>query len=101
MKGYTNVDGDSKLVIDVVTGISTTLWELKNIIKNIEWLPNLFDSISQKYVFKEVNFVADFVTSLDFEVTNLYIWDKYLPPEASRAILFDCIDIDCNHGHAI
>lgn len=50
MKGYTNVDvevdGDSKLVIDVVTRISTTPWGQKNIIKNIEWLANSFDSIS-------------------------------------------------------
>lgn len=48
MKGYANVDvkGDSKLVIDAITRISTTPWGLKNIIKNIEWLANSFDSIS-------------------------------------------------------
>lgn len=52
-------------------------------------------------MFKEADFVADFITNVDFKVTNLYIWDKYLTSVASRAIMFDCIDIDCDRGHSI
>lgn len=74
--GNVYVEEDSKLVIDMVTGISATPWKLKKIITDINYLVVLFKAISWKHVFIEENFVADVVTSLGFKSTNSYIWDR-------------------------
>ncbi|KAL6208936.1 hypothetical protein ACLB2K_019879 [Fragaria x ananassa] len=63
-QGYQNiqVECNSKLVIDVVNGRSSTHWRLLKIIQDIKNIARSFYSISFNPVYREANFVAEAMT---------------------------------------
>ncbi|KAB2609081.1 hypothetical protein D8674_012249 [Pyrus ussuriensis x Pyrus communis] len=66
---YVVVEGDSKLVIDVVRGACD-----------------------------KANFVADAISSIGLKRNELCIWDACLPMEANMAFLLDCNGTSCVKG---
>ncbi|XP_062005816.1 uncharacterized protein LOC133722997 [Rosa rugosa] len=99
-KGFTRleVEGDSKLVIDAVNGIVTLPWRLLKLIEDIRTIATSFSQISFKHIYREVNFVADAIADLGHEAMSPMFWSDKVPREASRAVLFDVVNIDCPRG---
>lgn len=83
-RGFQNVfvEGDSKLVIDVIEGRSGIPWTIKNNIMDIRSLATIFQIISWKHVFREANFLAHAITSVGFSSPNILIWDCTIPSVA-------------------
>ncbi|KAL6219372.1 hypothetical protein ACLB2K_007131 [Fragaria x ananassa] len=66
------VEGDSKLVIEVVNGQIDPSWRLIKLVQDIRRLATSFDFISFRHVFREANFVADAIANLGhFNGSNL------------------------------
>ncbi|CAN6558397.1 unnamed protein product [Malus baccata var. baccata] len=61
------VEGDSKLVIDVMQGTSGVPWWVMNIIEDIKNIARSFDCISWTHVFHEANFVVDAIMDVGFQ----------------------------------
>ena len=53
------MEGDSKLVIDAVNGVSAPPWRLKKIIEDISILVQDLEAVQFNHIFREANFVAD------------------------------------------
>ncbi|KAL6211745.1 hypothetical protein ACLB2K_016968 [Fragaria x ananassa] len=92
------VEGDSKLVIDVVNGVSTPPWRLLKLIQDIKTLSNSFEFVCFKHVFREANFVANALANLGHRLSNLCFWEENIPPEASSALAFDVVNLGCTRG---
>ncbi|KAL6190194.1 hypothetical protein ACLB2K_036592 [Fragaria x ananassa] len=70
------VEGDSKLVIDAVNGVSTPPWRLLKLIQDIKTLSNSFEFVCFKHVFREANFVANALANLGHRLSNLCFWEE-------------------------
>ncbi|KAL6129923.1 hypothetical protein ACLB2K_068305 [Fragaria x ananassa] len=62
------VEGDSKLIIDIVNGVCDPSWRLLKVVKDIKLLSCYFESIRFKHVFREANFVANALANLGHRV---------------------------------
>ncbi|XP_024200062.1 uncharacterized protein LOC112203306 [Rosa chinensis] len=89
---FLEVEGDSKLVIDAVNGVSHPPWRLRKIIQDIRSLATSFSTITFKHVFREANFVADAVTTLGHLYSDRVWWANRFPHAVTRAILFDSVN---------
>ncbi|XP_062005578.1 uncharacterized protein LOC133722723 [Rosa rugosa] len=99
-KGFTRleVEGDSKLVINAVNGIVTPPWRLLKLIEDIRTIATSFSQISFKHIYREANFIADAIANLGHEAMSPLFWSDKVPSEASRALLFDVVNIGCPRG---
>ena len=94
------VEGDSKLVIDAVNGVSAPPWRLKKIIEDIRMLAQDLEAIHFKHIFREANFVADAIADLGHNCSAV-TWHDGVPKEASRALLFDIVNTGCPRGFSL
>ena len=94
------VEGDSKLVIDAVNGVSAPPWRLKKIIEDIRMLAQDFEVVQFKHIFREANFVADAIADLGHNC-SFSTWHDGVPKEASRAHLFDIVSTGCPRGFSL
>lgn len=67
------VEGDSKLVFQVVMGRYSTSSNLVHIIEYIKWVATQFIWIDWKRIFKEVNFVADVFARQGLFISDCHI----------------------------
>lgn len=95
------VEGNSKLIIEAVRGTSGVPWRVRSIIEDIKFITGSFKLFSWNHVYREANFVADFVTDTDFQYGNLHIWDMSLTPVANRALLFDRLGLGSTRGFSL
>ncbi|KAL6130662.1 hypothetical protein ACLB2K_069041 [Fragaria x ananassa] len=65
------VEGDSKLVIDVVNGVSSPPWKLLKFVQDIKAFSSSFEFVKFKYVFREANFVTNALANLGHRVDNM------------------------------
>ncbi|XP_062020921.1 uncharacterized protein LOC133737369 [Rosa rugosa] len=98
---FIEVEGDSKLVIDAVNGVSHPPWKLRKIITDIRSLVASFSTITFKHVFRKANFAADSVTKLGHTSSDRIWWVNCFPPTVSRAILFDTVNCGGPRGLSI
>ncbi|KAL6194501.1 hypothetical protein ACLB2K_035585 [Fragaria x ananassa] len=84
--GVTNVqvEGDSKLVIDVANVLKCS-----------------FHSISFSYVLHEANFVANALANLGHSTSTICMWEGCVPPEAAMALSFDIVNVGCSRGTSL
>ncbi|KAL6176330.1 hypothetical protein ACLB2K_052964 [Fragaria x ananassa] len=75
------VEGDLKLVINAVNGVSTPSWRLLKLIQDIKTLSNSFEFVCFKHVFREANFVANALASIGYKLSNLCFWEEKIPPK--------------------
>ncbi|KAL6224535.1 hypothetical protein ACLB2K_003390 [Fragaria x ananassa] len=96
-QGFSNiqVEGDSKLVIDVINGRISTLWRLLKIIQDIRMIAMSFTSISFKHIFREAKFVTDAIAHECHLLPNGCTWMGSCPFAATRALLFDDVNSGC------
>lgn len=73
------VEGDHKLVIEVVEGRFQIPRQLRSIIRDIRSLASSFQNISWYHIFLEASFLADIITSLGIGVFDTCVWDRALP----------------------
>ncbi|KAM1158695.1 hypothetical protein ACFX19_032522 [Malus domestica] len=99
-KGFSKVmvEGDSKLIIEVVQGHWGDPWRVSSIINDIPVLAWSFSHIDWKHIFKEANFVTDALAHLGLSLSNPHFWDFCLPDVALPAFNFDCIGNGCTRG---
>ncbi|PRQ37612.1 putative ribonuclease H [Rosa chinensis] len=99
-KGFTRVEveGDSKLVIDVVTGRVIPPWRLLKLIEDIRTIATSFSQITFKHIYREANFVADAIANLGHNAASPMSWSDRVPSEASRALIFDVVNFGCLRG---
>ena len=64
------MEGDSKLIIQVVQDVWTPHWHLKPIIEDIKWLASEFQHISWKHIYRDANFMADALAHVGLIVAN-------------------------------
>ncbi|XP_004292219.1 PREDICTED: uncharacterized protein LOC101302904 [Fragaria vesca subsp. vesca] len=95
------VEGDSKLIIDIVNGVCDLPWRLLKVVQDIKLLSCHFESIRFKHVFREANFVANALANLGHRVQISRLWVECVPPEASLAIAFDSVNSRCRRGTSI
>ncbi|KAL6213863.1 hypothetical protein ACLB2K_013302 [Fragaria x ananassa] len=74
----TDVEGDSKLVINVVNDTSDPPWKLFKMVQDIKTLSSLFEFVCFKYVFQTC-----------------------VPPKASSALAFHIVNIGCTRDTSI
>ncbi|KAL6223438.1 hypothetical protein ACLB2K_006825 [Fragaria x ananassa] len=92
------VEGDSKLVIEVVKSQIDPFWRLIKLVQDIRRLATSFDSISFRHVFREANFVADAIANLGHSIGSNLCWNYMIPSETSRSLLFDILNSGCPRG---
>ncbi|KAL6131184.1 hypothetical protein ACLB2K_069562 [Fragaria x ananassa] len=90
------VEGDSKLIIDVVNGVSHPPWRLLKLYHDIKCLSCSFESIRFSHVFREANFVANALANMGHRSDRCGLWVENVPPEVSLALSFDCMNIGCS-----
>ncbi|KAL6207964.1 hypothetical protein ACLB2K_018916 [Fragaria x ananassa] len=73
------IEGDSKLVIDVVNEVLSPPWKLLKFVQNIKALSSSFKFVKFKHVFREVNFVANALVNLGYMVHNMNMWEECAP----------------------
>lgn len=95
------VEGDSKLIINVVQGKRETPWNLRSILEDVKWCAIVFQKVGWCHIFRKANFVADGLTSIGIKYVNLNIWDACISVEALNALLFDASGIGCTRGSSI
>ncbi|XP_004298099.1 PREDICTED: uncharacterized protein LOC101307008 [Fragaria vesca subsp. vesca] len=95
------VEGDSKLVINVINGVSAPPWRLLKLCQDIKSLRSSFEFISFKHVFKEANFVAYAIANFDHRLDNSCVWEECVPPDAVLALTFDSVNSWCTRGTSI
>ncbi|XP_004308226.1 PREDICTED: uncharacterized protein LOC101291100 [Fragaria vesca subsp. vesca] len=95
------MEGDSKLIIDIVNGVCDPPWRLLKVVQDIKLLSCNFESIRFKHVFKEANFVANALANLGHRVEFSRLWVECVPPEASLALAFDSVNSGCRRGTSI
>ncbi|KAL6217831.1 hypothetical protein ACLB2K_011048 [Fragaria x ananassa] len=93
------VEGNSKLVIDAVNGVSSPPWKLLKLVQDIKALSSSFEFVKFKHVFREANFVAK--ANLGHMVDNMNLWEECVPPEVFSALTFDVVNIGCVRGTSI
>ncbi|KAL6146073.1 hypothetical protein ACLB2K_056756 [Fragaria x ananassa] len=81
------VEGDSKLMIDIVNGVCDPPWRLLKVVKDIKLLSCNFESIRLKHVFREANFVANALANLGHKVEISRFWVECVSLEASLALV--------------
>ncbi|RXI03153.1 hypothetical protein DVH24_003805 [Malus domestica] len=102
-EGFTKVmvEGDSKLIIDVVQGQWGIRRRVSSIINDIRILTRSFSHVDWKHIFREANFVADALVHLGLSLLNPHYWDFYLPDVALVTFNFDCIGNGCTRGFVL
>ena len=65
---------------------------------DIRNLATSFHSITFRHVFREANFVADAIANLGHISTSPMYWNDRVPSEASRALLFDIVNVGGPRG---
>ncbi|KAL6133943.1 hypothetical protein ACLB2K_066176 [Fragaria x ananassa] len=70
------VEGDLKLVIDAISGVSASPWRLLSLIQHMRHLRNSFEFISFKHVFKEANYVANTLANLGHGLSSVCFWEE-------------------------
>ncbi|KAL6132974.1 hypothetical protein ACLB2K_065211 [Fragaria x ananassa] len=97
-RGFTEieVESDSKLVIDAVNEDAAPPWILSAPIHQ-----DVEEIITFKNVFRETNFAANSLANLDHILDICCFWEDCVPPEASLALSFDCVDFGCTRGISI
>ncbi|XP_062021407.1 uncharacterized protein LOC133737973 [Rosa rugosa] len=75
-KGFTRVEveGNSKLVIDAVTGIVISPWRLLKLIEDIRTIGTSFSQITFKHIYREANFVAEAIANLGHDAASPMSW---------------------------
>ncbi|XP_024190243.1 uncharacterized protein LOC112194231 [Rosa chinensis] len=89
------VEGDSKLVIDVINKKCSIPWRLRTLARDIVCLASSFDHIVFCYVPREANFVADAITHHGHTLKNPSTWKGKLPLSELTASNFDNFNYDC------
>ncbi|XP_004292334.1 PREDICTED: uncharacterized protein LOC101294915 [Fragaria vesca subsp. vesca] len=89
------VEGNSKLVIDAVNGVSSPPWKLLKLVQDIKALSSSFEFVKFKHVFREANFVANALANLGHMVDNMNLWEECVPPEVSSTLTFNIVNIGC------
>ncbi|XP_048448094.1 uncharacterized protein LOC125480896 [Pyrus x bretschneideri] len=92
------VEGDSKLVIQVVQGMCSMLWNLEHTIEDIKWTPTKFSIIYWNHIFREANFVTDTFACQGLLIIGCHLWEHHVPPFALDALCFDSGRNDCIRG---
>ncbi|XP_050111741.1 uncharacterized protein LOC126590297 [Malus sylvestris] len=92
------VEGDSKVVIDTVSGKCAVPWRIRFIVEDIKWLASSFELVEWNHVYREANFTKDVITSLGHNCIDLYIWDECIPTQAKKALLYDSQGLGCLRG---
>nr|XP_011463604.1 PREDICTED: uncharacterized protein LOC105351321 [Fragaria vesca subsp. vesca] len=95
------VEGDSKLVIDVINGVSTPPRRLLKLCQDIKSLRSSFEFISFKHVFREANFVANAIANFGHRLDNSCVWEESVPPDAVLTLTFDSVNSWCTRGTSI
>lgn len=91
------VEGDSKILIDCLLGITHVTWRIITLVHDIKQLAQHFNVISFKHVMLEANFVADSLANLGHSKEDTCIWVNILPIEPIQALHFDsCITVQAS-----
>lgn len=90
------IEGDSKIVIEAITGKCSIPWRIRAIVEAIKWLTSSFGSITWKHILRETNFVVDVITSCGYGLDNFHVWIGYSPPPTTSALLFDYRALRCS-----
>lgn len=67
--------------------------------QDIKFTANVFDFISFKYIYKEINFVTDKLAHLDYSTTSTYVWFNYVPLFVS--LVLDQLGRDCSRDFVL
>lgn len=70
------IEGDSTIVINAIKSRSTSNWHLKALLEQILFILSDFDNYSVRYIYREANSEADFISKLAVEGSELRWWAK-------------------------
>ncbi|KAL6202459.1 hypothetical protein ACLB2K_026167 [Fragaria x ananassa] len=89
------IEGDSKILIDVLLDNSECPWRIKVLVHDIQQLMHHFEAVSFKHVGRKANFMAVCLASLGHIVTGTRTWLYQLPSQVQSAFYFDLLGIGC------
>ncbi|XP_024190134.1 uncharacterized protein LOC112194109 [Rosa chinensis] len=92
------VEGDSKLVIDVINKKCTIPWRLRTLARDIACLASSFDHIDFSFAPREANFVTDAIANHGHSLKNPFTWKGKLPLSALTTYNFDNFSSGCPRG---
>ncbi|KAL6180294.1 hypothetical protein ACLB2K_046958 [Fragaria x ananassa] len=90
------VEGDSSLIINCVIGKFKCPWKLFQIMQDIRTIATFFECISFHHVLHEANFVANALTNLGHNYSNMQCWETCLPAPVSQVVNFDLFGMGCS-----
>lgn len=93
------IEGDFKLIIDVVKGLNRINWSINGIIKDTFRLLFSFDSFLLNHIYREGNCVVDAMVALSLTLHRLRCYNS-LPPNI-RLLIEGEINNAISHGHEI
>ena len=70
------IEGDSKLVIDLVKGEAKLGWKIRNIILDIKKILNEMKMAHLQHIYREGNQVADTVAAMGFNAMEITCWEN-------------------------
>ena len=70
------IEGDSKLVIDLVKGEARSGWKIRNIILDIKQILNEMKIAHLQHIYWEGNQVADAVAAMGFNAMAITCWEN-------------------------
>ena len=70
------IEGDSKLVIDLVKGEARSGWKIRNIILDIKKILDEMRMAHLQHIYREGNQVADAATAMGFNAMAITCWEN-------------------------
>ena len=70
------IEGDSKLVIDMVRGEANLGWKIRNIILDIKHILEDMRMVHLQHIYREGNQVADAAAAMGFNVRAITCWEN-------------------------
>jgi len=71
---HLHIQGDSKIILDAITGLSTCGWKLSDIISDIQTILHGIPNVSFSHTYREGNSVADGLANFGQEFQIWRVW---------------------------
>lgn len=94
------MEGDSKILIDSLTGITQIPWRIKFLVQDILWIASRVSHIHFVHIWREGNFVADVITKASHFVDES-VWDCCLPLNVASVFHLDQLGCGCSRGFVV
>jgi len=88
--GFKNVDveGDKRIIIQVVQGGIKVLWEMQTLLHDITSFLKCCNQVTISYIYQQGNSAADWLAKRVLSLYSTLVWDE-IPHRELRCILFE------------